>query len=151
MSALSLHAITTRHPAYAQVWALREEVLRRPLGLSLRDEDLSGEKDDTIIIATDETAEVAGCLLMRRISREEVKLRQMAVASSLQNAGIGRSLLQKAEALAQEAGYSVITLHARQPAAPFYEKAGYTVEGDVFEEVGIPHLFMNKKIHAALP
>ncbi len=151
MPAVTLKVITPADPAYAGVWALREEVLRLPIGLSLRDEDLSGEASETIIAAMDNDEKVAGCLLMRRINGEEVKLRQMAVAPEAQGQGIGRRLLQKAEALAQENGYFIITLHARETAVDFYRKEGYAIEGDVFEEVGIPHFFMNKRFHAARP
>ncbi len=151
MPSATLKVITPSDPAFAGVWALREEVLRRPIGLSLRNEDLSGEAAETIIAAMDESERVIGCLLMRHVSTEEVKLRQMAVSPEAQRRGIGRLLLVEAESLAAEGGYGVITLHARQAAVPFYEKAGYAVKGGVFEEVGIPHLFMNKRVHAALP
>ncbi|NMB39281.1 MAG: hypothetical protein GX994_06895 [Firmicutes bacterium] len=29
---------------------------------------------------------------------------------------------------------------------PFYEKAGFKVEGDIFDDAGIPHRTMGKKI-----
>ena len=33
-----------------------------------------------------------------------------------------------------------MSLHARQIAVPFYERLGYTIVGEPFEEVGIPCL-----------
>ena len=140
-------------PEYDQVLALREAVLRRPIGLSLKDEDLSGEQAETTLIATTGDGSVVACLMMRHLTEEEAKLRQMAVAPEMQGQGIGLALLQKAEELAVERGYRIISLHARETAVPFYLRAGYRVIGDVFTEVGIPHLFMNKRIDevSALP
>jgi predicted GNAT family N-acyltransferase len=37
-------------------------------------------------------------------------------------------------------------LHARATAVPFYLRLGYTVVGEPFEEVGIPHRGMEKAL-----
>jgi predicted GNAT family N-acyltransferase len=146
MAPATIQTVTTQDREYAQVWALREAVLRKPLGLSLRDEDLSSEASETIIAAANEAAEIIGCVMLRRISDEEVKLRQMAVATAYQGQGIGLALVRKAEEIARRDGYKTITLHARDLAVPFYLKAGYSAEGEPFSEVGIPHLTMNKTL-----
>jgi predicted GNAT family N-acyltransferase len=39
-----------------------------------------------------------------------------------------------------------ITLHARVVVRGFYEKCGYTAEGTEFEEIGIPHIRMIRRI-----
>lgn len=146
MADIHLRTITTKDPEFPQVWALREEVLRQPIGLSLRDEDLSAEASELIVISLHEDEAVTGCVMMRHISNDEVKLRQMAVAPAYQGQGIGMALLHVAQDVAEERGYKTITLHARETAVPFYQRAGYVVQGDVFTEVGIPHLFMKKSI-----
>jgi predicted GNAT family N-acyltransferase len=145
----SIVAFDLADPTWQQVYNLREEILRKPLGLSLKDEDLSGEQEETTIAAFDrgDPSTVVGCVMLRRLSAAEVKLRQMAVATSFQGQGIGRLLVQKAEEMARDSGCRIISLHARRHAVPFYEHLGYQVHGDVFTEVGIPHLFMNKSIH----
>ena len=151
MPAVHLRIVDRTDPAYEGVWALREEVLRKPLGLSLRDEDLSGEVNETTIVAISAEGGILGCVMLRPVNEQELKLRQMAVATEIQGHGIGNQLLQEAEEFARSSGYRVITLHARVTAVPFYEKAGYVAAGDVFTEVEIPHLLMNKSIHEALP
>jgi predicted GNAT family N-acyltransferase len=150
MASVSIHVVSVNDPAYHGVWQLREEVLRQPLGLSLRDEDLSGEALETILAALNEQT-VLACLHMQPLSTSEIKLRQMAVEPAQQGQGLGSELLQKAEELASSNGYTLISLHARQTAVPFYQKAGYAVVGDVFTEVGIPHLLMHKAIHEKMP
>ena len=39
-----------------------------------------------------------------------------------------------------------MSLHARENVHKFYFKLGYRIEGDLFEEVGIPHYKMVKDI-----
>jgi predicted GNAT family N-acyltransferase len=39
-----------------------------------------------------------------------------------------------------------LTLHSRETVTGFYEKLGFHSEGDIFEEVGIPHRKMRKSL-----
>ena len=75
-----------------------------------------------------------------------VRLRQMAVLNNLNGKGIGRSLMQFAENIARDRGFRKITMHARKSAIGFYEKLGYQVTGDEFNEVTIPHHIMEKPL-----
>lgn len=145
MQSIIIRRISIHDPEYRDVWTLREEVLRKPLGQSLRNEDLSGEVAEYIIIAT-ESGEVIGCVMLRPLTGGALKARQMAVAASQQGKGIGTKLMREAEMLAAAEGFGCIMLHARKTAVPFYERLGYAVEGGEFSEVGIPHLFMQKDI-----
>ena len=70
----------------------------------------------------------------------------MAVDMFAQKKGIGSALLNCVENTARENGYETITLHARQTACNFYTKQGYEAVGDLFYEVGIPHIEMTKRI-----
>ena len=127
------------------VWQLREAVLRKPIGLSLHDEDLSAEENDLVFAAKEGDA-VVGCLLLRTLDNGKGKLRQMAVDPDYQHRGIGRALLDAAEAYALEEGLLWLELHARQEAVAFYENAGYHPSGEPFTQVGIPHLKMAKTL-----
>jgi predicted GNAT family N-acyltransferase len=51
-----------------------------------------------------------------------------------------------AENVARDAGYKTLTMHARKSALGFYEKLGYTVCSDEFEEVTVPHYEMEKQL-----
>lgn len=142
---MEIKRIMPQDTAAAQVWQLREEVLRRPLGLSLKDEDLSGEVQE-ITLAALEGEEVIGCVLLKPLADGWIKLRQMAVAEKMQGRNIGRALVRAAEQIALEEGYTRIELHARDVAAGFYRKLGYRQEGEMFTEVNIPHLKMVKEL-----
>lgn len=137
--------VSYNSPAYQQVLDLRETVLRQPLGISLKNEDLSKEAND-IILAAFEGNEIRACLLLTPLEGGWYKLRQMAVAAAHQQTGLGRRLVGFAEEWVQRAGGEGIRLHARYVAIGFYEKLGYQQEGGMFLEVGIPHVLMKKDI-----
>lgn len=143
MDTITLKKIDFNHPLFTQVFALREKVLRQPLGLSLHNEDTSGDKQDAIYVALNDH-NVVGCLMAKNLSEGLLKLRQMAVDTSFQAHGIGRLLMQYAEADARKREYQKIELHARQNVQGFYERLGYTAYGPEFVEVNIPHIKMEK-------
>lgn len=132
-------------PEYEEMLALRTRILREPLGLSFSAEDLEKERDDTFLAIYDsDEGKVVACSILVFLAHGVAKLRQMAVDSNAQQAGLGTAMLSFAEYVAIQEGYEKITLHARKTAAGFYEKYGYRIIGDEFTEVGIPHFEMEK-------
>jgi predicted GNAT family N-acyltransferase len=73
-------------------------------------------------------------------------MRQVAVDFEYQNLGVGKKMVQFAEAFALQKGFESMVLHARETAVPFYLSAGYTILGEPFTEVGIPHKKMIKTL-----
>jgi predicted GNAT family N-acyltransferase len=72
------------------------------------------------------------------------KIQRMAVIDDLRNRGVGHALLRFLEAEAVRRGARRFTLGAQVQARPFYEKAGYTASGEVFDDAGIPHIRMDR-------
>jgi N-acetylglutamate synthase-like GNAT family acetyltransferase len=130
---------------YRQMVDLRSEILRKPLGLSFEKEELDKEKEDILICAFEED-KLLGCCLLTKVDDKNIRLRQMAVQNNLQGKGIGASMLNFAENIARDAGYRNIVMHARKTALHFYEKLGYKITSDEFEEITIPHYIMEKKL-----
>jgi ribosomal protein S18 acetylase RimI-like enzyme len=128
---------------YQQMVQLRNDILRRPLGLQFTPEELEKEKEE-ILIGAFEEEKMLGCCMLIKVDPSSVRLRQMAVLNNLQGKGIGRALMQFAENIARDRGFQKITMHARKTAVGFYEKLGYRVSGQEFEEVTIPHFTMEK-------
>jgi predicted GNAT family N-acyltransferase len=129
---------------YEETVALRDEVLRKPLGLSYDPAELAGEKD-SFHFALREGTELVACLVLKPLDERCIKMRQLAVRESYQGKGVGRELVNYAESFAKGRGNQEIVLHARETARGFYEKLGYEAEADSFTEVGLPHLIMRKK------
>ena len=132
-------------PKYDQMVMLRDEILRRPLGLNFTPEDLESDKKDLLIGAFDD-GRIMGCCILTPESDTHIRLRQMAVRPSKQGSGIGQQIMRFAETIARDKGYRILTMHARDTAIGFYEKQGYRVVGDQFIEVTIPHHKMEKRL-----
>ena len=74
------------------------------------------------------------------------KIGRMAVLPSQRGSRVGRQVLDALMAAAKARGDASVLLHAQASAAPFYLRAGYSVEGAPFEEAGIPHVAMRKAL-----
>ena len=142
---MALKIIDHGSPEYLQMIQLRNEILRKPLGLSLTADELEKEKNDTLIAALDDDT-MLGCCMLVKTGPKDVLLRQIAVLNNLQGKGVGRALLIFAETIARDQGFKSISMHARKTAIPFFEKLGYQIQGDEFEKIGIPHVIMGKTI-----
>lgn len=118
-------------------------MLRQPLGLVLGDKDTEGEEKQVHIAALQDGV-VVGTVLFKFLSPERVKIRQMGVSPLLQGKGIGRKLMQFAEAVVQGIGIREVELNARIYAKSFYEKLGYRPVGEEFLKMNVPHTKMEK-------
>jgi predicted GNAT family N-acyltransferase len=124
---------------YQQMVKLRDDILRKPLGLTLEPDELEKEKSN-LLMGAYEDDQMLGCCMLVEEEPGTVRLRQMAVVNDLQ------ALMQFAENLARDRGYKKITMHARKNALGFYEKMGYRKVGQEFEEITIPHYVMEKEL-----
>lgn len=114
-----------------------------PLGLSLKNEDLSRDNTNEIFIAR-HNGKVIGCVFLQPLAGTEAQLRAMAVYPEWQGKGVGALLVKALEEYAAANGYNKIVLHARKVALGFYKSLGYIQYGNEFTEVGIPHYMMEK-------
>jgi predicted GNAT family N-acyltransferase len=72
------------------------------------------------------------------------KIQRMAVIDDARGRAVGKALLLFLEDEARVSGATSFTLDAQVQARPFYEKAGYTAFGQVFDDARIPHIRMRK-------
>jgi ribosomal protein S18 acetylase RimI-like enzyme len=142
---MALKIIDYGTPDYNNMVKLRDDILRRPLGLTFTPADLEQEKDN-LMMAAYEDDKMLGCCMLVEEDPGTVRLRQMAVINDLQGKGIGKALMTFAENLARDRGYKRITMHARKNAIGFYEKLGYRIRGGEFQELTIPHFLMEKDL-----
>lgn len=81
-----------------------------------------------------------------RIVDGKAKAERVAVAQTLRKGGVGRALMQGLEQEARGRAHDLIVLNAQVAVIPFYERLGYRAEGEVFDEAGIPHRRMTKRL-----
>jgi predicted GNAT family N-acyltransferase len=142
---MALQIIDHGTKEYRQMVKLREDILRKPLGLSFSEKELDEERHN-LLIGAFEDDRILGCCMLVQEGPTTIRLRQMAVLNDLQGKGVGKALIQFAENLARDRGYKRISMHARKNAAGFYEKMGYRKVGTEFQEITIPHVVMEKEL-----
>ena len=131
---------------YRAACALRQAVLRAPLGLDLFTEDLAAERDQWHFGLCDDAGTLVACAIALPLSSTRAKIRQMAVHPAHQRHGCGRQLLTAVQAILARRGFTEVTLHARRSVEDFYARLGYTATGAPFTEVGLPHIRMERPL-----
>jgi len=133
-------------PEYDDAVGLRYEVLRKPLGLEYTTEQLAAEYDNHHLAAYANNGLLLGYLNLTPSGEGKIKMRQVAVDPRQQGKGVGKKMVEASEVLARKLGFKTMVLNARETAVPFYEKMGYHKVGEQFEEVTIPHFYMEKRL-----
>jgi predicted GNAT family N-acyltransferase len=118
--------------------------LRRPIGLSLFEEDLAQEQSHDHFGLFADSGSFVACVIAIRLSATEAKIRQMAVSPAYQRQGHGTRIICQLEDRLAASGIHRVSMHARVSAVEFYRSLGYSVTGTEFSEVGIPHVEMEK-------
>ncbi len=77
------------------------------------------------------------------------RIGRMAVLASHRSRGVGEALLAALVEAGRRLGLAELHLHAQLPARDFYARQGFLPEGEVFEEAGIGHQQMRRRLGAA--
>ncbi|MGB5323483.1 GNAT family N-acetyltransferase [Lutimonas sp.] len=133
-------------PRYQKERELRNKILLRPIGVPDYGWEMN-DKNSWHFIAV-EGAKVIGCVILYPLNEEKSKaqLMQMAVDHSWQGKGIGKLLVKALLNFATTRRIKEIEIHSRADVTTFYEQLGFQVYGKEFEEVGIKHRLLNRKI-----
>lgn len=84
-----------------------------------------------------------------RIDLERGKIGRLAVLADHRRRGIGRALMKACHDLARASALDRVWCHAQVAAVPFYERLGYRVSGETFDEAGIEHVRMIRLVRKA--
>lgn len=74
------------------------------------------------------------------------RIGRMAVPRPWRGQGIGSAILLRLREAARERGARQLRLASQLHAMAFYERFGFVAHGDVFEEAGIQHRWMDRDI-----
>lgn len=129
---------------YKKAVALREEILRKPLGLNFTKEELELEKEHVHIAGFLGHELCTTAVLVP--DGNALKMQRVASKAQFQGKGIGSALMHFCEEYAKQHGFKSIYCHARSTAVQFYLKNQYLLESEPFDEDGIPHRKMRKTI-----
>ena len=87
-----------------------------------------------------------GTARLRLVDGAVAKAERVAVHRHLRGKGIGRLLMAALEAHARKVGARAVKLGAQVSALRFYEGLGYAAYGPEFDDAGIPHRMMQKRL-----
>lgn len=74
------------------------------------------------------------------------RIGRMAVSRVLRGSHLGREVLDALLQAARERGDREVVLHAQHSAQGFYVRSGFAARGDAFEEAGITHIEMARRL-----
>lgn len=143
MDNILIKRISTDAVEYSSSLKLRDLVLRKPLGLDIKEDDLTKEYLAEHFVAV-LNEEVIGTLYLMPTSKNDYQMKQVAVHPDFQGKAVGKRVMTAAEEWAVENNVERIWLHARINAWPFYEKQGYQYSSEEYTQMGIIHKTMEK-------
>jgi len=130
--------------------AVRREVFVEGQGVP-EDRELDGRDDEATHFLARDGAVVVGTARIRAYDDNDggdeprtAKVERVAVRESRRGEGWGARIMAAVEDHAREQDYERVYLHAQVPVVAFYERLGYEVHGEEFEDAGIPHREMTK-------
>ena len=127
------------------VAALRTRVFVEEQGVPAEIEQDAHDATAVHALAEDDEGRVVatGRLLVRD---GQAVIGRMAVDAGARGRGYGAAVLAELHRQADALGLTEVELHAQLPARGFYERAGYTAVGGVYEEAGIAHVTMRRRL-----
>ena len=80
------------------------------------------------------------------IKGQRGKIGRLAILKPYRSQGAGMQLLNYIVSYGMESGFAELYLGALVQAIGFYEKAGFAAEGELYDDAGIPHRTMRKRL-----
>jgi predicted GNAT family N-acyltransferase len=128
-----------------EIAALRTRVFVEEQGVPPGIEQDAADATAVHVLSRDASGRVVatGRLLVRG---RTAGIGRMAVDAAVRGRGHGAAVLAELHRQALARGVADIELHAQVTARGFYARAGYTAVGEVYEEAGIPHVTMRRRL-----
>ena len=129
--------------------ALRRRVFCGEQGVAPSDEldGLDDQADHLVALSPGVPPRVIATLRLL-FDGERAKVGRVAVEPEWRRRGIASRMLEQALVRARERGCREARLASQLTATELYERAGFTVQSETFEEAGIPHVWMGRALPA---
>jgi predicted GNAT family N-acyltransferase len=134
---------------WPEVATLRTRVFVEEQGVPPEIEQDAADTNAVHVLSRDADGRVVatGRLLLRDDGTASIG--RMAADASVRGRGHGAAVLAELHRQAALRGVTEVELHAQVTARGFYEQAGYTAIGEVYEEAGIAHVTMRRAVGTA--
>nr|WP_321315838.1 GNAT family N-acetyltransferase [uncultured Ligilactobacillus sp.] len=128
---------------YKDAVSIREQVFVSEQGIPIELE-MQGENGPCYYVGYVNDVPVATVRVV--LDGQQWIIQRMAVLPDWRNRHFGSKIIEAIEHDAKENHVNKITLHAQDNAEKFYQKLGYKIQGESFNEVEIPHHVMTKEL-----
>lgn len=130
---------------YNQCLEIRKEVFveEQDVPMELEVDEFENESVNILLTLDDRPI---GTVRYRDAGNGTAKVERMAVRKIARGLHLGQALMNFVHIHAEENGYTSTKLGAQVHALKFYEKLGYKVTSDEFDDAGIPHKYMEKEL-----
>lgn len=108
--------------------------------------DFDGQDETSEQILAYLNHQPVGTARLRYLDKKTAKIERLAVLSPARGLGIGQKIMEKAVDIAAQNNIQEVIIHAQEYIMNLHKKLGFEPEGDIFEEAGIPHVKMRKKL-----
>jgi predicted GNAT family N-acyltransferase len=140
-----LRAVVAGPADWPEIAALRTRVFVDEQGVPPEIEQDDADATAVHALSRDEAGRVVAT--GRLIERDGVAvIGRMAADASVRGRGHGAAVLAELHRQAALRGHRTVELHAQVSARGFYERAGYTAVGGEYEEAGIVHVTMSRRL-----
>lgn len=129
----------------ADALAVRREVFIEEQGVP-ENLEIDGKDEESVHFVAYDSDDPIGAARFREYDDSTVKVERVAVVESERKGGLGREIMAVVEDTARAEGYESVLLHAQAPVIDFYERLGYEITSEEFEEADIPHREMRKPL-----
>lgn len=137
---------TTRPEDIQGAFAVREQVFCREQGVPLEYEIDALDQDALHLVALELGSDRVIATLRLLQDGARAKVGRVAVEREWRMRGIASRMLELALRAAREKGCTTARLAAQLQATGVYERAGFVVESDQFDEAGIAHVWMGREL-----
>jgi len=129
----------------SEVAALRTRVFVVEQGVPAEIEQDAADATAVHVLSRDDTgrAVATGRLL---VSGPTAGIGRMATDAAARGRGHAAAVLAELHRQAVLRGVTAVELHAQLTARGFYERAGYVAVGETYEEAGIAHITMRRRL-----
>ena len=126
----------------AAAQAVRTAVFVQEQGIASEDEWDADDATALHAVLFDVNGQALGNARLLQPSSNVAKVGRMAVLKEVRGHGYGERLLKALLLEARRRGNKEVRLSAQRTAEGFYEAYGFSIVGEPFDEVGIPHVEM---------
>ncbi len=124
---------------------IRRLVFQREQGVAVEiDFDGQDESSEQIIAYLDNKP--VGTARIRYLDNRTAKIERLAVLSIARGQGIGKKIMEKALEVVAKKDIKEVLIHAQEYIKGLHQQLGFEQEGERFEEAGISHVKMRKKL-----